>query len=102
MWRVLRISVLLTILAVVGLTTWNSYLRTTQWTQTLRVMVYPVNAQGDVQLFGLHVLRLRRVGVGRRAQQQAGVGLDVPGFVDAADTRPVVHRQPRRRREDEG
>ena len=48
MWRVLRISVLLTILAVVGLTTWNSYLRTTQWTQTLRVMVYPVNAQGDV------------------------------------------------------
>ena len=48
-----------------------------------------VDAERDVQLLGLHVVRRDRVGVGRRAEQQAGVGLEVPGLVDADDQRPA-------------
>jgi hypothetical protein len=61
-----------------------------------------VHCDGDVHLLGLHVLRLDRVGIGRRAQQHAGVGLDVPAFVGAEHHRPVRHALAFGRSEDEG
>ncbi|MCY1432879.1 hypothetical protein D9M71_488880 [compost metagenome] len=61
-----------------------------------------VDAEGDIQLLGLHVVGLHRVGVGRRTQQHAGVGLHVEGFVQAHQVRPLVHIHALRRGEDEG
>ena len=51
---------------------------------------------------GTDVVRLDRIGIGRRAEKQAGVGLDVPALVDADERRPARHRDARRWREDEG
>jgi hypothetical protein len=48
-----------------------------------------IDRQRDVEVFGLHVLRRHRIGVRRRAEQEAGVGLDVPALVDAAEERPM-------------
>ena len=47
MWRWLRIAVLLFILATVAQGAWLARSRTTEWTSTLRVVVYPVNADGN-------------------------------------------------------
>ncbi len=61
-----------------------------------------VHAGGDIQLLGLHVVGLDRIGVGRRAEQHASVRLQVEGFVEADQHRPVVAVDARRRGEDEG
>jgi len=45
-WRLIRISVLLAILAFVALGAWVDRWHTTQWDRTLRVGVFPVNADG--------------------------------------------------------
>lgn len=47
MWRALRIAVLLVILIVAAGVTWGDRLRTTAWTDTLWVGVYPVSADGS-------------------------------------------------------
>lgn len=47
MWRALRIAVLLVILVVAAGVTLGDRLRTTAWTDTLWVGVYPVNADGS-------------------------------------------------------
>ena len=47
------------------------------------------DAGGNVQLLGHHVVRGNRVGIGGRAQQLSGIGLDVPVFVGADDGGPV-------------
>jgi hypothetical protein len=61
-----------------------------------------VHGDGDVHLLGLDVLRLDRVGIGRRAEQHAGVGLDVPALVGTEHHGPVRHALALGRREDEG
>jgi hypothetical protein len=62
----------------------------------------PVYGGGDVEFLGLHVVRRHRVGVGRRAEQHAGVGLEVPVFLDAGRQRPGGAGHAFGRREDEG
>ncbi|MCY1450409.1 hypothetical protein D9M71_672120 [compost metagenome] len=47
-------------------------------------------------------MRLHRVGISWRAQQHAGVRLEVEGFVESDQHRPVLHVLPFRRREEEG
>ncbi|MNO90218.1 hypothetical protein D3C76_817240 [compost metagenome] len=46
-------------------------------------------------------MRLNWVGVGWRAQQHAGVRLEIEGFVEADQHRPALHVLPFRRREEE-
>ncbi len=55
-----------------------------------------VDGGGNIKLFGHHVVRHGRVGIGRRAEQHAGVGLEIPGLVQAGGHRPVGYRQPPR------
>jgi hypothetical protein len=62
----------------------------------------PVDRQRDVEFFGLHVVRVHRVHVGGRAEEHAGIGLDVPVFRDAGRHRPRGRGRVRRRGEDEG
>jgi hypothetical protein len=47
MWRVVRIAVLLFILATVAQGAWLARSRTAAWNDTLRVVIYPVNADGS-------------------------------------------------------
>src|SRR5687767_8857029 len=47
MWRWLRIAVLLFILVTVAQGAWLARSRTAEWTSTLRVVVYPINADGS-------------------------------------------------------
>jgi len=47
MWRALRIAVLLFILATVAQTAWLVRARVAEWQDTLRVVVYPVDADGS-------------------------------------------------------
>jgi hypothetical protein len=47
MWRLLRITILLLALAVAAGVTWGDRLRTTSWTDTLWIGVYPVNGDGS-------------------------------------------------------
>ena len=44
MWRVLRIAILIFILATVAQTAWLSRARTAEWRTSLRMMIYPINA----------------------------------------------------------
>lgn len=46
MWRAIRIGVLLVILVLAAGTTWIDRLRTTAWTDTLWVGIFPVNGDG--------------------------------------------------------
>ena len=43
MWRKLRIAILLFILATVAQAAWIARARTTEWTNTVRVAIYPIN-----------------------------------------------------------
>ncbi|MND77329.1 hypothetical protein D3C80_690040 [compost metagenome] len=61
-----------------------------------------VDTHGDVQLFGLHVVRFDWVGVGRRAEQHAGVGFHVERFVEAHQHWPGVTVDTLGASEDEG
>lgn len=47
-----------------------------------------VDAQGYIQLLRLHIVWLDRVCIGWRAEQQAGVGLEVEGFIQADHAGP--------------
>jgi hypothetical protein len=47
MWRVLRIAALLFILATVAQTAWLARARVADWKETLRVVVYPIDADGS-------------------------------------------------------
>jgi hypothetical protein len=49
MFRKIRITVLLVILAIVGGNAWLTGLRTTDWDIPLDVLIYPVNADGSAQ-----------------------------------------------------
>ena len=47
MWRLLRISLLLLVLAIVVSQTWLDRIKTTSWRQTLWVGIYPLNGDGS-------------------------------------------------------
>lgn len=47
MWRKLRILILLFILATVGQAAWIARARTTDWNNTVRVAIYPINGDGS-------------------------------------------------------
>ena len=47
MWRTLRIAILLFILATVAQTAWLARARVADWKETLRVVVYPIDADGS-------------------------------------------------------
>jgi hypothetical protein len=47
MFRAIRIAVLLLILVAVALSTWLAQARTTSWDNTLRVAVFPIDADGS-------------------------------------------------------
>lgn len=47
MWRWIRIAALLFILATVAQTAWLARSRTAEWTTSLRVVIYPINADGS-------------------------------------------------------
>lgn len=47
MWRQIRISILLVILAIVAWNTWYDRISTTDWDETLYVGVFPINAEGS-------------------------------------------------------
>ena len=89
MWRLLRIGVLLTVLTVVALTTWNADVRVTHWKSSLRVMVYPVNATGDPAtdryIDGLDAAVFRPVAeFMQREAQRYGLPLSEPVTIDLA------------------
>ena len=46
MWRAIRVAVLLFILATVAQGAWLARSRTAEWGNTLRVVIYPINADG--------------------------------------------------------
>jgi hypothetical protein len=46
-FRALRITILLFLLTLVGMNAWLTKLRTTDWDQPLRVVVYPINGDGS-------------------------------------------------------
>ena len=49
-----------------------------------------MNAHRHVELFGHHVMRGHRIGVGGRAQQLTGVGLEIKALVHADHHRPCM------------
>jgi hypothetical protein len=49
----------------------------------------PVDAQRDVVVLRLHVVRLDRIGIRAGTEQQAGIGFEVVALVEAGDERPV-------------
>lgn len=57
MWRWLRIAVLLFILATVAQGAWLARSRTVEWKSSLRVVIYPLNADGS-QVSAAHVAQL--------------------------------------------
>jgi hypothetical protein len=59
MARIVRISVLLIILLAVAQGAWKARARTTDWQETLRVAVYPINGDGSAAA-GAYVSALRR------------------------------------------
>ncbi|MEM6511438.1 MAG: hypothetical protein AAF660_00385 [Pseudomonadota bacterium] len=58
MFRVIRIAVLLFILVLVGLSTWLTQARSTDWNNSLWVKIYPINADGS-EASARHIERLR-------------------------------------------
>lgn len=58
MWRVIRIAVLLFILATVAQAAWLARERTTEWNNTVRVVIYPINGDGS-GVSSLYVSQLR-------------------------------------------
>ncbi|MCK6370802.1 MAG: hypothetical protein L6Q83_05640, partial [Gammaproteobacteria bacterium] len=96
MWRALRISVLLIALIVVAGVTWGDRFRTTRWTETLWVGVFPVNGDGsrtvDEYIAGLDSADFRDIEV-FFAQEGAVHGLRLEQPV-RMDLHPAVSRPP--------
>ncbi len=90
MWKKIRISILLSILAMVA---WNTYferLEATDWDDTLDVVIYPVNGDGSAQT-ARYIERLRSddfAGIARFMRQQAidyAIPIDEPVAVRVAE-----------------
>jgi len=71
MWKKIRITILLLILATVALDAWRSHRAATDWRDTLHVAVYPINGDGSAE--AAHTIA--RLGSGSFA--------DVEGFIES-------------------
>lgn len=101
MWKILRISALLVVLAVVGVQTWLDRATTTDWDDTLWVGIFPVVADGSA-VSENYVRNLTRAEFGSieaffaSEAERAGVAIDVPVRVElyppASDMPPVLER----------
>ena len=96
MTRTIRITLLLIILLAVAQGAWKARARTTDWTETLRVAVYPINGDGsgiaDVYIAGLKRSSLEPLAAFMRAQAQVyGLALRNPIDLYLA---PRVHDRP--------
>jgi hypothetical protein len=91
-FKTIRISILLIILIVVGMDTWLTRLRVTSWDHPLRVVVYPINADGS-EAAAQYIAKLtvnQFADIEKTVKEQArhyGVTLDDP--MDIALARPL-------------
>jgi hypothetical protein len=97
LWRKLRIAILLFILATVAQAAWIARARTTEWNNTVRVVIYPVNGDGSGVAAG-YIGGLRKAGfepieafLGSEAAAY-GVALRKPIEIDLA--LPVASQPP--------
>ena len=88
-FKTFRITVLLIILLIVATDTWLTRLRVTSWDHPLRVVVYPINADGSAAaaqyIAGLTASRF--ADIERKVKEQAtryGITLDDPMDIDLA------------------
>ncbi|WP_020683446.1 hypothetical protein [Marinobacterium rhizophilum] len=89
-FRRLRISILLLILLVVATNTWLSRVRTTDWQESLWVVIYPLNGDGraDTQHYVDTLVAEQFSSIGQFFEREAvryGVLLDEPVIVQLAD-----------------
>jgi hypothetical protein len=61
-----------------------------------------VDAGRNVQFLGDHVVRRHQVGIGRRAEEHAALGLEIEAFVDVGDAGPGAAIEAFGRREGDG
>lgn len=91
-FKAFRVTVLLIILAVVAMDTWITKVRATSWEHTLRVVVFPINADGS-EAAARYIAKLNVVqfaAIAHTLKEQAtryGVTLDDP--MDIALAKPL-------------
>jgi len=96
MFRTLRISILTLILLFVAVSTWLQAIRSADWSQTQRVVIYPINGDGDAATTA-YIANLRRESfrpITTYIEQQAGdygVNNLLPLDIDLA---PEIQSQP--------
>jgi hypothetical protein len=87
MWRFLRITVLLFVLAIVAWSYFYDRLSTTQWTETVWIGVYPINAEGTTDA-GSYISKLTPASVVdieqfiNREARRNGIAIDRPVRVE--------------------
>lgn len=95
-FRRLRIAILLILLLIIGLNTWLSIVRVTDWQQPLWVVVYPINADGrrdtDMYVAALREEHFEDMEVFMEKEaQRYGIALEHPLEVRLA---PPIDSQP--------
>ena len=96
-FRALRILILLIILAVVALDTGLTRLRSTDWRDSLRIVVYPINADGSsVSADYIHTLKTQMFAdiVEFVDTESRKYGIDVREPIDIKLAAPVVSQPP--------
>ncbi len=97
MAKTIRVIVLLIVLLAVAQSAWKARTRTTDWTETLRVTVYPINGDGsaaaDAYIAALRRPVLEPLPVFMRAQAQS-YGLTLRDPVDLTLAPRVADRPP--------
>jgi hypothetical protein len=97
MWRTLRIATLLLILAIVAWSNFYDRYSTTDWDETLRVGVFPINAEGDANTAG-YIERLtpeRVADIERFLNREARrYGIDIERPVRVGLYPPVAEKPP--------
>jgi len=97
MWRKLRIVILLFVLATVAQAAWIARARTTEWNNTVRVAIYPINGDGS-SVAARYIGELRKSGFERIAtvfaSEAAGYGVPVRNPIDIGLAPPVESQPP--------
>ena len=92
LFKAIRVTVLMVILIIVGMDTWLAKMRATSWDHPLRVVVYPINADGSEAaaqyIANLNIAQF--AGIKQAAKEQAeqyGINLDEP--IDIGLAKPI-------------
>jgi hypothetical protein len=97
MWRILRIVILLFILATVAQAAWIARARTTQWNNTVRVAIYPINGDGS-SVAASHISELSKAGFepieAFFKREAAGYGVTLPTPIEIGLAPPVAAQPP--------